>query len=87
MLGNYLLYLAVIILVIFLYNTIINPILDWGQFGEGENISIQLFMVLAATIGLSAIVYNIKYRILKQTPGSFWKLSGFSKINKEILRK
>ena len=81
MLGNYLLYLVVIILVIFLYNTIINPILDWGQFGEGENISIQLFMVLAATIGLSAIVYNIKYRILKQTPESFWKLSGFSKIS------
>ncbi|MEH7276208.1 hypothetical protein, partial [Neobacillus vireti] len=81
MLGNYLLYLAVIILVIFLYNSFINPVLGWGQFGEGKNISIQLFMVLAATIGLSAIVYNIKYRILKQTPKSFWKLSDFSKIS------
>jgi membrane protease YdiL (CAAX protease family) len=81
MLGNYLLYLAVIIFVIFLYNTIIDPFLGWGQFGKGENISIQLFMVLVATIGLSSIIYNIKYRILIQSPESFWKLSGYSKIN------
>ncbi|WP_409342581.1 type II CAAX prenyl endopeptidase Rce1 family protein [Paenibacillus sp. MBLB4367] len=81
MMGNYLLYLAVIILVIFLYNTVIDPVLGWGQFGKGTNIPIQVFMVLVITIALSAIVYTIKYRLLKQTPGSFWRLCGFSPIS------
>ncbi|MEH7012256.1 CPBP family glutamic-type intramembrane protease [Neobacillus niacini] len=81
MLVNYLLYLAVMILVILLYNIIVNPILGWGQFGTGENIAIQLFIVLSATIGLSAIVYNIKYRVLKQNTERFWRIFGFSKIS------
>lgn len=81
MLGNYLLYLTVIILVIFLYNIVIDPVLGWGQFGKGKNIPIQVFMVLVITIALSAIVYAIKYRLLKQTPVSFWRLSSFSPIS------
>lgn len=81
MIGNYLLYLAVMILVILLYNIIVNPILGWGQFGTGENIAIQLFIVLSATIGLSNIVYNIKYRVLKQKTERFWGIFGFSKIS------
>ncbi|CAN7613889.1 hypothetical protein [Paenibacillus sp. LjRoot56] len=80
MLGNYLLYLMVIILVICLYNIVIDPVLGWGQFGKGKNIPIQVFMVLVVTIALSAIVYAIKYRLLKQTPVSFWSLSNFSPI-------
>lgn len=80
MIGNYLLYLAVMIVVILIYNTIMNPILGWGQFGTGENIAVQMFLVLVATIGLSAFVYKIKYRVLKQTPESFWGILGFSKI-------
>ncbi|MFJ5760564.1 type II CAAX prenyl endopeptidase Rce1 family protein [Neobacillus sp. NPDC093182] len=80
MIGNYLLYLAVMIVVILIYNVLVNPFLGWGQFGTGENIAVQMFLVLAATIGLSAIVYMIKYRVLKQTPESFWGIFGFSKI-------
>ncbi|NQX63063.1 hypothetical protein HQN88_29775 [Paenibacillus qinlingensis] len=80
MLGNYVLYVMVIIVVIFLYNLVIDPVLGWGQFGKGKNIPIQVFMVLAATIALSGIVYAIKYRLLKQTPVSFWLLSNFSPI-------
>ncbi|NRF94766.1 hypothetical protein HQN89_28125 [Paenibacillus frigoriresistens] len=38
-------------------------------------------MVLVITIALSAIVYAIKYRLLKQTPVSFWILSSFSPIS------
>jgi membrane protease YdiL (CAAX protease family) len=81
MLGNYLLYFAVTVLVIFIYNAVVDPILGWGQFGTGENISVQLFMILATAILLSGVVYNIKNRLLKQTPESFWKLSNFSKIS------
>lgn len=80
MIGNYFLYLAIIILVILLYNMILNPILGWGQFGTGDNIAIQLFIVLIATIGVSAVVYTIKYRVLKQEAQIFWKTIGFSKI-------
>jgi membrane protease YdiL (CAAX protease family) len=81
MLGNYLLYFAVTVLVIFIYNAVVDPILGWGQFGTGKNISVQLFMILATAILLSGVVYNIKNRLLKQTPESFWKLSNFSKIS------
>lgn len=81
MIGNYLLYLAVMIVVILIYNILVNPLLGWGQFGTGENIAVQMFLVLVATIGLSAIVYKIKYRVLKQTPESFWGIFGFSKIS------
>jgi membrane protease YdiL (CAAX protease family) len=81
MVGNYLLYLAVMIVAILIYNFLVNPLLGWGQFGTGENIAVQMFLVLAATIGLSAFVYKIKYRVLKQTPESFWRTFGFSKIS------
>jgi membrane protease YdiL (CAAX protease family) len=81
MIGNYLLYLAVMIVVILLYNFILNPILGWGQFGTGDNIAIQLFIVLTATIGLSALVYTIKYRLLKQKTVRFWGIFAFSKIS------
>jgi len=81
MIGNFLLYLAVLILAILLYNMIVNPVLGWGQFGTGENIAIQLFIVLTATIGLSAIAYTIKYRVLKQKTARFWGIFGFSKIS------
>jgi membrane protease YdiL (CAAX protease family) len=81
MIGNYLLYLAVMIVVILLYNIIVNPLLGWGQFGTGENIAIQMFLVLVATIGLSAIVYKIKYRVQRQTPKRFWGIFGFSRIS------
>ncbi|WP_338469700.1 CPBP family intramembrane glutamic endopeptidase [Niallia sp. XMNu-256] len=84
MLGNYLLYFAVTTLAIFLYNAVADPILGWGQFGTGENISVQLFMILVAAILLSGVIYNIKYRHLKQTPKSFWGLSNFSKISLSV---
>ncbi|MFP7298318.1 type II CAAX prenyl endopeptidase Rce1 family protein [Neobacillus niacini] len=81
MVGNYLLYLAVMIVVILLYNSVLNPLLGWGQFGTGENIAVQMFLVLVGTIGLSALVYKAKYKVLKQPSESFWRVFGFSKMS------
>ncbi|WP_308637102.1 CPBP family intramembrane glutamic endopeptidase [Paenibacillus silvisoli] len=70
MLGNYLLYTAMIIMAILVYNLIVNPIFDWGQFGKGDQLPAQVFIVLVVSIVLSWLAYTLKYRILKTPPPS-----------------
>ncbi|WP_164545438.1 CPBP family intramembrane glutamic endopeptidase [Paenibacillus albus] len=81
MLVNYLLYTAMIIMAILLYNFIVNPIFDWGQFGKGDQLPAQVFIVLVLSIVLSRIAYSLKYKILKTpSPSSFIQLHQYLPI-------
>ncbi|WEK54441.1 MAG: CPBP family intramembrane metalloprotease [Candidatus Cohnella colombiensis] len=81
MLGNTLLYVTMIVIAILLYNTVVNALLAWGTFGNGEQLPAQVFIVLILAIGLSWVAYTIKYRIRANAPsGGFIGMQQFTTL-------
>lgn len=81
MLVNYFLYATLIIIAILFYNFVVNPIFGWGEFGKGDQLPAQVFIVLTVSIVLSWIAYSLKYKILRtQTPLSFIRLHQYLPI-------
>ncbi|RAP74604.1 type II CAAX prenyl endopeptidase Rce1 family protein [Paenibacillus montanisoli] len=82
MIANVLLYLAVTVLAVVIYNEVVNPLVDWGTFGTGEQLPAQVFIVLVVAIALSWAAFKLKYAWIKplSSPG-FIRMQRFAPLS------
>ncbi|SEN73588.1 CPBP family intramembrane glutamic endopeptidase [Paenibacillus sp. OV219] len=82
MLANVVLYVAMIIAAIVIYNVAVNPLVGWGTFGEGELLPAQAFIVLVLSIVLCYLAYKLKYKwMVSQTPPGFIRMQRYLPIS------
>ncbi|SFT26842.1 CPBP family intramembrane glutamic endopeptidase [Paenibacillus sp. BC26] len=82
MLANVVLYVAMIIAAIVIYNAAVNPLTEWGTFGEGEQLPAQAFIVLVLSVVLCYLAYKVKYKLMdSQTPPGFIRMQQYLPIS------
>ncbi|SDX57349.1 CPBP family intramembrane glutamic endopeptidase [Paenibacillus sp. CF384] len=83
MLANVVLYVAMIIAAIVIYNAAVNPLLGWGSFGEGEQLPAQVFIVLVLSVVLCYLAYRVKYSLIvpQIAPPGFLRMQHYLPIS------